>query len=57
MMRFAKRDIRQRLADLAGGKRGGCVQIIMHSNHSLPIAKLRCETSMGRSLLRANRAG
>jgi len=33
---FAERDIRQYLADLEGGERRGCVQIILRSSHRLP---------------------
>ncbi len=54
---FAEHDVRQYLANLACGERGGCVQFILLSSHRLLVAKLRYEVaSTGWSILRANEA-
>ena len=55
---FALRDVRQQLANLAGGEERGCVQIILRSSRRVPIAKLRYEvTPTGKSFFRANGPG
>ena len=54
----AQRDVLQYLVDLAGGKRRGCVQIILRSGHRVSKAKLRYEVAlMERLLVRANGPG